>query len=593
VTRNYVSYNFQTLRDDVFMLGRDGDVTGNKINPTRSSCAIHVSSYNNNRESIYVQQPTISAEGLSGVAFSSNVPHTVRGRGETKLCTDCHVSIHNDNNAIMGQLLMHGTGYVNFIGRYCWVGAGEEGFFGVVVTERDEPQAVIGSYLHKLAFPDYYDKHVHKHHGLLQHAHEHPGKDISEQLLHPFQKVEVHNVQARGEYLFAACGKAGLRVFDIAFIDDKAFSERITTAPVSPWGQKFVVRTADARYVALPTTMPVDPARTHTAANKEPHIHPLYCYAYVADEHEGLILVNVNTAVDGIPTNNFLHRALTYNPGGLLAGAHFIHIVGTYAYVLCEKGLVVVCLDDPLHPQVTAVLDEKVLKKPKALATQFRYAFVCEKEGVAVLDITDLAHPRPVSGFKLKEAHNIYVARTYAYVAAGKAGLVILDIENPEKPKLDQIFNADGCINDCRDVKLGITYVSEFAYLADGKNGLRVVQLTSPETPGNYGFSPRPTPCLVATYKLPKGGEALSISRGLDRDRAVDECGNQIAVFGRIGARPFNKQEQHKMYLRGSCVWRVSDTPTDTLYKYVGPAFPLEPAKRPDEGPPATNGQGR
>ena len=41
-------------------------------------------------------------------------------------------------------------------------------------------------------------------------------------------------VQPRGEFLYAACGKEGVRVFDIAFIDNKAFSERITTAPVSP-----------------------------------------------------------------------------------------------------------------------------------------------------------------------------------------------------------------------------------------------------------------------------------------------------------------------------------------------------------------------
>ena len=82
---------------------------------------------------------------------------------------------------------------------------------------------------------------------------------------------------------------------------------------------------------------------------------------------------------------------------------------------------------------------------------------------------------------------------------------MILDIENPEQPRIDQVYNAGGCINDLHDVKLGITYVSEFAYLADGKNGLRVVQLTSPETPGNNGFSPRPTPQLIATYKLPPG----------------------------------------------------------------------------------------
>src|SRR5213076_531635 len=108
---------------------------------------------------------------------------------------------------------------------------------------------------------------------------------------------------------------------------------------------------------------------------------------------------------------------------------------------------------------------------------------------------------------------------------------------------VDQVFDADGQINDLNDVKLGITYTSEFAYLADGKNGLRVVQLTSPETPGNMGFSPRPTPQLVATYKLEHGGHALSVGRALDRDRAVDESGNQISVFGRVGAGPLSLAE--------------------------------------------------
>ncbi len=65
-----------------------------------SSCAVHVGSYNNNREAIYYQQQTISGEGFSGVSFSTNVPHTVSGKGTTKQCTDCHCSKDNDNNAI-------------------------------------------------------------------------------------------------------------------------------------------------------------------------------------------------------------------------------------------------------------------------------------------------------------------------------------------------------------------------------------------------------------------------------------------------------------------------------------------------------------
>jgi hypothetical protein len=119
-------------------------------------------------------------------------------------------------------------------------------------------------------------------------------------------------------------------------------------------------------------------------------------------------------------------------------------------------------------------------------------------------------------------------------------------VEKPEQPKLDRWFDAGGALNDAHDVKIGFTNGSGFAYVADGKNGLRVVQVISAnDTPGAYGFSPRPTPTLVATYKT--HGPALALSRGLDRDRAVDETGNQIGVFGRRGARPFNADEMKRL----------------------------------------------
>jgi hypothetical protein len=554
MTRNYTSYNFQTIRDDVYMLGRDGTVTGNRIGPVRSACAVHVTSVNQNRETIYTQQQTVSSEGFSGVAFSPNVPHTVRGRGETKLCTDCHVSRDNDNNAILAQLLMHGTGFVNFMGRYGWVATGREGLEAVVVTEREEPQAVIGSTLHQLAFPDYFRRHIERG-SMLQQAFHHPGRDVLDR-----SGSEVLSVQLRGEYLYAACGAGGLRVFDVAFIDDKAFSERIVTAPVSPLGQRFFVKTRYATHVAAPATMAVDPTRTRRPENQEGPIHPLYGYLYVTDLYEGLILVPAATLLDGNPLNNFLERAVTFNPGGILNGARSVTIAGNYAYVCCDHGLVVVALDDPLHPQVAAVVGDEFVRRPTAVAIQFRYAFVCDDDGIKVLNVTDLSAPRPAAALPLQGACGIYIARTVAYVACGPQGLAILDIERPEQPVLDQVFDAGGQMTDVRDVKLGMTNVSEFAYVADGCNGLRVVQLTSPnDTPGHYGFSPRPRPRLIATYRTK--GPALSISRGLDRDRAVDECGNQLSVFGRVGSRPLNWDEQRRLYIRNGRLYTVSNDP--------------------------------
>ncbi len=560
ITRNFVSYNFQTLRDDVFMLAHDGIVTNRRIGPARSSCAIHVGSYNGVRESIYVQQQTISADGMSGIAFSSNVPHTVRGgapkeyrnlpdfygltiaaRGgttETKTCTDCHVSKNNDNNAIMAQLLMQGTNFVNFIGKYCWVAEGEHGLEAVEVTEREEPQAVIGSTLHEVAYPDDFREFEEKGR-MLEHAEEHPGKDISQQILHPFSKPEILQVQARGEYLYAACGSDGLRVFDIAFVDDKGFAERITTAPVSPIGQRFYVPTTYCTAVAAPTTIAPDPTRIQHPENKEQPINGLYAHLYVLDRVEGLILVGAGTLLDGNPLNNFLERELTYNPDGILAGGRAITIVGHFAYILCDAGLVVVSLEDPMHPVVTSVLGNDLFTCPQAVQVQFRYGFVCDAEGVKVLDVTDLAHPKPISKLALPEAHNIYLARTYAYVAGGSSGLIILDITNPEIPKVDQIFDAGGCINDLRDVKLGITYTSEFAYLADGVNGMRVVQLTSPDTPGSAGFSPRPFPRLIATHRVKKGAARWRFPRestatGPSTNRAVRSPCSAASAPGRF-----------------------------------------------------------
>jgi hypothetical protein len=557
LTRNYTSYNFQVLRDDLYMLGVDGTVTGHRIAPARSSCAILVSSQNANREWLYYTQQTISAPGFSGQAFSTFVPHTVRAR-ETKQCSDCHVSAQNDNNAWMAQLLLQGTNFMNFMGRYIYVATGSKGFDAIAVAEHDEPEAIYGSDLQRIAYPDNFRKFVERGRELRAAA-EHSG--------------DVLDIQARGEYAYAAAGSAGLRIYDIANIDNKGFSQGIITAPVSPLGQRFFVATKNAAAVASPTTLGVDPLRRQLPENEEQPIHPLYGFLYIADKAEGLIVVGdpnfkskspgVSTLLDGNPLNNFLKRALTFNPGGILTGARRIAIAGTYAYILTDKALVVVDLDNPLSPQVTATIGAPVLNEPRGIALQFRYAFIVDRDGLKTMDVTDLARPKPAANavVPLEDARNVYVARTYAYVSSGKQGLAIVDLEKPGAPKLDQLFSAGGQLNDVNDVKIGMVAASAFAFVADGRNGLRVLELISPwDDPAHFsGFSPRPTPKLIATAHT--RGPALAVSKGIDRDRAVDESGNQLAVFGRRGARPLNHAEAQALYLRNGEVYTVTDEP--------------------------------
>jgi hypothetical protein len=563
-TRNFATYNPQVARDQMFQLGKHGPVKGHRIAPVRSSSALILSSTDSSRQRIYIQQPPVSAGGYSSQAFAPHFPHTAR-KAETKKCTDCHVSEENDNNAIMAQLLLHGTNFVNFVGFNAWLGTESE-VTAVRVTEWDEPQAVVGSYLHQYAYPDWFEDH------------QNADKKLNEAYSHDSRGDTVGCLQLRGEYLYAAQGSGGAEVYDVQAIANKGYSQRIITAPFSLLGHDARIRSTDATCIALPTNQPIHPDRQDSPGfgmtgeqmkdlmlntNMEQPFHPLYDYAFITDSVEGLILTDINTFADGLPRNNFLKRALTWNEGGILDGAQHVTIGGHYLYIAADRGIVILDIDNPLEPKVAAIVP---LKGARATALQFRYLFALDDSGMQVIDVAVPEKAKAVDGARvaLKDARRLYVARTYAYVAAGPEGLVIVDVEKAASPTIYQRFTDDGKLNDASDVIVGTTNASLFAYVADGANGLKVIQLTSPDIqPKFYGFSPEPKPQVISSYKTE--APARSISKGLDRDRAVDETGHQIAVFGRIGARPFNLEEQRKLYLGDDMkVWTVHDRPDES-----------------------------
>lgn len=568
-SRNFATYNPQVARDDMFQLGKHMTTKGNETAPVRSTSALVLSSTNINRERIYIQQPPVSGIGFSAQAFAPHFPHTVR-RTETKTCSDCHLSAKDDNNAIMAQLLLLGTNTANFVGLNAWTGL-ENGFEAVRVTEWSEPQAVIGSYLQKYSYPDYWRMHVERNGRELKDWVR--GKTFDRKAsgeTHPLEEFRnvvkgtadrVGCLQLRGEYMFVAEGKGGFRVYDVASIANKGVSDPVLSAPFSKLGQNTNVASKNATCVALPTNQPINPLRNtaeRRKINQEQAFLPIYSYAAVTDSVEGLILINIETLADGEFRNNFLKRAATWNPNGVLNGARHVQLAGQIAYVTADAGLVVVDLADPLHPRLAAV---RPLKDARASAIQFRYLWVTDAEGLKLFDVTRLSDPVaiPSATVRFADARRLYLARTYAYVAAKGEGLAIVNITNPLKPSIYTKETFGGRMTDVEDVIVGSTNASLFAYVADGRNGLKVIQLTSPASqPNFYGFSPAPKPELIAWART--RSPALALSKGLDRDRAVDETGGQIAVFGRLGSRPFTRPEMERLFLtRHGTPYKVSD----------------------------------
>ena len=57
------------------------------------------------------------------------------------------------------RTLGYGTDFVDFVGYHAYLG-GAGSVDAVQVTEWDEPQAMIGSWLHSVVYPDFYQKHI-------------------------------------------------------------------------------------------------------------------------------------------------------------------------------------------------------------------------------------------------------------------------------------------------------------------------------------------------------------------------------------------------------------------------------------------------
>jgi len=549
ISKFLAEYNPQGLRADAYYLGRSGTVQGNKVTTVRSASGVIVSAQDGNRATVVHQAATVSAEGFSGHAFSPNPPHTVGGRGNTKECSDCHISQANDNNAVVSSVIGLGTHSSDFVGRYAYVATGEKGVEAVRVTSMaDYPSPVIGSNMHRVAEPQAYQAHF--------------ANGACLDTAYGYNTRDAQNIVKMHEWCLVADGQRGLRVLDVANIHnkDKPVNQRILESTlIRGFGQNQNVKTCCAMWVSVVVPLPIDPTRSQRPENEEQKVSSIFRYAFIADYVEGLVVVDFLPLLDGDPSNNDLKRVATYNPDGQFCSAVKVKPWGEHLYLLTkEYGLFVINISDPTCPRLVSTLE---LNCPTSIDFQFRYAFVTDAEGLKTIDITNPERPFVSAVVGIDDARDVCASRTYAYVAAGRNGIAIVEIDNPERPSGLRWFNADGCINDANGIMCGVESNSFFAYVADGCNGLRVLQLLSPADGSRVkGFSPEMAPQLIATYKTK--GPALSVADGIPRDRYVDYDGNQIGVVGRRGSRPFTRDEQYRMYRRDGKVYTVTDTPS-------------------------------
>jgi hypothetical protein len=127
------------------------------------------------------------------------------------------------------------------------------------------------------------------------------------------------------------------------------------------------------------------------------------------------------------------------------------------------------------------------------------YAYVAAgAAGLQIVNVTDRGNPYIEGALDTAgNAYDVRVVGNLAYVADGAAGLQIVDVSVPAAPVLRGTYNTTGNAND-------VYVVGNRAYIADGASGLQIIDVTNSAAP-----------VLLGTYDTPGTANGVVVNGNL------------------------------------------------------------------------------
>ena len=155
------------------------------------------------------------------------------------------------------------------------------------------------------------------------------------------------------------------------------------------------------------------------------------------------------------------------------------------------------------------------------------YAYVAAgSAGLQVVDVSDRTAPEIVAAVALPgNANDVKLSGTHAFVAAGAMGLHVVDVGNPLAPRLVGSVNTPGNAWDVRPL-------GTLAFVADGPAGLQIVDISNVAAPRIVGSVDTP-----GTAKgVDVSGQTAVVADGTGGLRIVDVSNpSSPAIVGAIG----------------------------------------------------------
>ncbi len=171
-----------------------------------------------------------------------------------------------------------------------------------------------------------------------------------------------------------------------------------------------------------------------------------------------------DTIAGELKLHTFVYEIVgTYDTPGIAWG---IYVSGDYAFIAdAHEGLHIMDISDPLNPILLGTYDTS--NYARDVCVDGDYAFVADgDEGLKVIDISNPSTPVQRASLDLTESRGICISGDYAYIADHYSGLRIIDISNPEIPTVAANYNTPG-------YSYGVDVDGDYATCATSLRGFR------------------------------------------------------------------------------------------------------------------------
>ena len=170
-----------------------------------------------------------------------------------------------------------------------------------------------------------------------------------------------------------------------------------------------------------------------------------------------------------------------------------VQVVGDYAYVTNNDGMMVIDVSNPSNPET---IGELLSGGSMGVDVESNLVYIATvSNGLIIADISSPTNPQQIGQYS-GAAYRIAVSGSYAYIGNFNGGFKIVNISDPTDPVLVGEYSDPRC--DAIEIK------DNFVYYANAEVGLRVIRVSDPSAPQ-----------LVATVSQTGGANDIHITDDL------------------------------------------------------------------------------